>query len=71
MIDTLKTGKFVLPTNNELSYEFTDTAIKSTLKRMITTKEEEVFISMNRLTEEMIGKFSKKVNNVRQQMMLS
>ena len=71
MIDTVKQGKFVLPFNNELSYEFTDTAIKSTLKRMITTKETEVFISINRFTEEMIEKFSIKDDNVRQQMMLS
>jgi len=61
----------VLPLNNELSYEFTDTAINSTLKRMITTKEAEVFISINRYTEEMIENFSKKDGNVRQQMMLS
>ena len=71
MIDTVKQGKFVLPFKNELSYEFTDTAIKSTLKRMITTKETEVFISINRFTEEMIEKFSIKDDNVRQQMMLS
>ena len=57
---------FLLPTNNnETSYEFTDTVIKSTIKKIITTKEKEVYISINRFTEEIIQKFSKDETIVR------
>jgi len=56
----------LLPTNNnETSYEFTDRVIKSTIKKIITTKETEVFISINRFTEEIIQKFSKDDTSVR------
>ena len=56
---------------NEKSYEFRDSEIKSTIKKIITTKETEVIISTNRLTEEMINKFSKNDTNVRYQYALS
>lgn len=60
----------MLKSFNELDFEFKDTSIKSTIKKIKTTKQSDAFISINRFTEHIIDKFNNENTSIREQYML-
>ena len=68
---TTTEGKFLLKSEDNLKFEFKDRATKSTIQKITTTKEKELFISICRFTKKMIVEFRDQDIKVRDQFMLS
>jgi len=62
---------FILKNVDELDYDFEDTVFKSTIKKIKTTKERDVIVSINRFTDEILEKFRSEKIGVRDQFLLS
>jgi len=70
LFDANDDGKFIIRNMDELDYEFQDSTFKSTIKRIRTTKQKEVILSINRFTDEMVNEFSQNNISVRDQYLL-